>query len=62
MIIKMQIIDLFVVCEISLISTLAFAMLLWAAVTEGLHRSDNIHQDIEYNCPTDCSVVPLSLP
>jgi hypothetical protein len=52
MIIKMQIIDPFAVCEIRLVSALAFAMLLWAAVTEGLHRSDKIHQDMEYNCPT----------
>jgi hypothetical protein len=52
MIIKMQVVDPLAVCEIRLVSALAFAMLLWATVTEGLHRSDNIHQDMEYNCPT----------
>jgi hypothetical protein len=27
-------------------------MLLWATVTESLHRSNNTHQDMHYNCPT----------
>ncbi|KAK3140874.1 hypothetical protein QOZ80_5AG0406970 [Eleusine coracana subsp. coracana] len=40
----------FVVAE--LVSALALAMLLWATVTEGLHRSNNVHQDMEYQCPT----------
>ena len=39
-------------CEIRLVSALAFAMLLWATVTEGLHRSKNIHHDMNYQCPT----------
>ncbi|XP_062179289.1 uncharacterized protein LOC133883904 [Phragmites australis] len=40
----------FVVAE--LVSFLAFAMLLWATVTEGLHRTHNIHHDMNYQCPT----------
>uniref|UniRef100_A0A0A9AJG8 MARVEL domain-containing protein n=1 Tax=Arundo donax TaxID=35708 RepID=A0A0A9AJG8_ARUDO len=40
----------FVVAE--LVSALAFAMLIWATVTEGLHRTNNIHHDMDYQCPT----------
>ncbi|RLN00132.1 uncharacterized protein C2845_PM06G08570 [Panicum miliaceum] len=40
----------FVVAE--LVSALAIAMLLWATVTEGLHRSNTIHHDMNYQCPT----------
>lgn len=40
----------FVVAE--LVSALALAMSLWATVTEGLHRSKNIHHDMDYQCPT----------
>ena len=43
---------LFPLCEIRLVSALAFAMLFWATVTEGLHRSKNIHHDMNYQCPT----------
>ncbi|RLN27987.1 uncharacterized protein C2845_PM05G10910 [Panicum miliaceum] len=35
-----------------LVSALAIAMLLWATVTEGLHRSNTIHHDMNYQCPT----------
>ncbi|KAG8084518.1 hypothetical protein GUJ93_ZPchr0010g9813 [Zizania palustris] len=40
----------FVIAE--LVSALALAMLLWATVTEGLHRSNNIHHDMDTQCPT----------
>ncbi|TVU18128.1 hypothetical protein EJB05_34201 [Eragrostis curvula] len=40
----------FVVAE--LVSALAFAMLLWATVTESLHRSNSIHHNMDYKCPT----------
>ncbi|KAL6619709.1 hypothetical protein ACP70R_034848 [Stipagrostis hirtigluma subsp. patula] len=40
----------FVVAE--LVSALAFAMLLWATVTEVLHRNNNIHHNMDYQCPT----------
>ncbi|KAJ1261362.1 hypothetical protein BS78_09G024100 [Paspalum vaginatum] len=40
----------FVVAE--LVSGLALAMLLWATITEGIHRSNNIHHDMDYQCPT----------
>jgi hypothetical protein len=35
-----------------LVSALAFAMLLWATVIEGLHGSMKIHHDMNYQCPT----------
>lgn len=40
----------FVVAE--LVSALAFAMLLWATITEGHHRTSNIHHDMDTQCPT----------
>ncbi|CAM0957977.1 unnamed protein product [Alopecurus aequalis] len=40
----------FVIAE--LVSALAFAMLLWATITEGQHRTSNIHHDMDYQCPT----------
>ncbi|KAK8919335.1 hypothetical protein KSP39_PZI021592 [Platanthera zijinensis] len=36
----------------SLVSVFAEAMLMWATITEGLHRSLNKHDDMEYACPT----------
>ncbi|KAG8066992.1 hypothetical protein GUJ93_ZPchr0005g15302 [Zizania palustris] len=35
-----------------LVSALSFAMLLWATITEGLHRANNIHHDLDTQCPT----------
>ncbi|KAG6481500.1 uncharacterized protein LOC122013551 [Zingiber officinale] len=40
----------FVIAEI--VSTLAFAFLIWTVVTEGLHRSRNVHYDLTTQCPT----------
>uniref|UniRef100_A0A452XRT5 Uncharacterized protein n=1 Tax=Aegilops tauschii subsp. strangulata TaxID=200361 RepID=A0A452XRT5_AEGTS len=40
----------FVIAE--LVSALAFAMLLWATITEGRHRTSNIHHDMDTLCPT----------
>jgi len=40
----------FVIAE--LVSALAFAMLLWATITESHHRTSNIHQDMDTRCPT----------
>ncbi|CAL9056913.1 uncharacterized protein LOC135677221 [Musa acuminata AAA Group] len=34
------------------VTTLALVMLMWATITEGLHRSRNVHHDLEYLCPT----------
>ena len=53
MVIKLHIIDfVYCSCVIRLVSALALAMLLWATVTEGLHRSRNIHHDLDIQCPT----------
>lgn len=38
--------------DLRAVSTLALVMLLWATITEGLHRSRNVHHDPEYLCPT----------
>ncbi|KAH0469179.1 hypothetical protein IEQ34_002411 [Dendrobium chrysotoxum] len=35
-----------------LVSIFAEAMLMWATITEGLHRSLNKHNDMNYSCPT----------
>lgn len=40
----------FVIAE--LVSALAFAMLLWATITEGHHRTSNVHHDMDTLCPT----------
>ncbi|KAG6485378.1 uncharacterized protein LOC122010574 [Zingiber officinale] len=40
----------FVIAEI--VSTLAFAFLIWTVVSEGLHRSRNVHYDLTTQCPT----------
>lgn len=48
----MHILIMFALCEIRLVSALAVAMLLWATITEGLHRSNTIHHDMNYQCPT----------
>ncbi|XP_020585463.1 uncharacterized protein LOC110028084 [Phalaenopsis equestris] len=34
------------------VSIFAEAMLLWATITEGLHRALNKHDDMDYTCPT----------
>ncbi|XP_074575501.1 uncharacterized protein LOC141831953 [Curcuma longa] len=40
----------FVIAEI--VSTLAFAFLIWTVVTEGLHRKRNVHFVLTTQCPT----------
>jgi hypothetical protein len=37
---------------VRLVSALAFAMLLWATITESHHRTSNIHHDMDTQCPT----------
>ncbi|KAF6139668.1 hypothetical protein GIB67_002473 [Kingdonia uniflora] len=34
------------------VSVLGGAMLLWATITEGLHRVNNVHHKLDYLCPT----------
>ncbi|RRT62465.1 hypothetical protein B296_00026925 [Ensete ventricosum] len=34
------------------VSIVALVSLMWATISEGLHRSRNVHHDPEYLCPT----------
>ncbi|KAJ6845713.1 uncharacterized protein M6B38_286345 [Iris pallida] len=34
------------------VTVLAEGMMMWATITEGLHRSRNVHQDLTTQCPT----------
>eukprot|EP00262_Sarcandra_glabra_P016600 TRINITY_DN5462_c0_g1_i1.p1 TRINITY_DN5462_c0_g1~~TRINITY_DN5462_c0_g1_i1.p1 ORF type:complete len:201 (+),score=33.62 TRINITY_DN5462_c0_g1_i1:192-794(+) len=34
------------------VSVLAEGMMMWATITEGLHRTNNVHDDMNYACPT----------
>ncbi|KAF6167819.1 hypothetical protein GIB67_027597 [Kingdonia uniflora] len=34
------------------VSAFGASMLLWATVTEGLHRMNNVHHSLDYACPT----------
>jgi len=38
--------------ETRAVTVLAEAMMLWATITEGLHRSFNIHHDLNAECAT----------
>ncbi|XP_072961816.1 uncharacterized protein [Typha angustifolia] len=40
----------FIVAEV--VSALALGMMMWATITEGLHRSRNVHHNLETQCPT----------
>lgn len=39
-------------CIAAAVTVLAEAMMLWATITEGLHRSQNIHHNFETECAT----------
>ncbi|XP_077238643.1 uncharacterized protein LOC143879874 [Tasmannia lanceolata] len=34
------------------VSLLAEGMMIWASITEGLHRVRNVHRNLNYDCPT----------
>ncbi|CAA6672097.1 unnamed protein product [Spirodela intermedia] len=34
------------------VTVLAEGMMMWATITEGFHRSRNVHHNLEYDCPT----------
>ncbi|KAG0487775.1 hypothetical protein HPP92_006586 [Vanilla planifolia] len=36
----------------TLVTIFAEAMMMWATITEGLHRSWNLHEEMDYKCPT----------
>ncbi|KAG0450449.1 hypothetical protein HPP92_026733 [Vanilla planifolia] len=36
----------------SLVTMLAESLMIWATITEGLHRSNNRHENMDYACPT----------
>lgn len=35
-----------------MVSVFAEAMMMWATISEGIHRSLNRHDEMEYECPT----------
>lgn len=36
----------------ALVTLLAESMMMWATITEGLHRTNNRHTNMDYECPT----------
>uniref|UniRef100_A0A0C9S962 TSA: Wollemia nobilis Ref_Wollemi_Transcript_9076_1182 transcribed RNA sequence n=1 Tax=Wollemia nobilis TaxID=56998 RepID=A0A0C9S962_9CONI len=34
------------------VSLVGMAFMMWATITEGLHRKHNVHHDVTYTCPT----------